>query len=46
MARFTVEELKDRQQELISRFITEPERWKSFWIPHRGRTNMLSSRNF
>ena len=30
MARFTVEELKDRQQELISRFITEPERWKSF----------------
>ena len=30
MARFTVDELKDRQQELISRFITEPERWKSF----------------
>lgn len=30
MARFTVDELKDRQQELISQFITEPERWKSF----------------
>ena len=30
MARFTVDELKDRQQELISQFITEPERWKLF----------------
>ena len=30
MARFTVDELKDRQQQLISQFIAEAERWKAF----------------